>query len=77
MHVYITTLRAYSFQMNLKEQFESELERMNAHIMIENQRLQHENKQLNTLLKEYEQTLETVMAKFRTLAVSQIYKFLR
>lgn len=52
-----------------KEQFESELERMNAQIMIENQRLQHENKQLSTLLKEYEQTLETVMAKFRTQAV--------
>jgi len=51
-----------------KEQFESELERMNAQIMIENQKLQHENKQLSGLLKEYEQTLETVMAKFRTQA---------
>ncbi|KDQ16348.1 hypothetical protein BOTBODRAFT_260852 [Botryobasidium botryosum FD-172 SS1] len=52
-----------------KEQFESELERMNAQIMIENQKLQHENKQLSGLLKEYEQTLETVMNKFRTQAV--------
>jgi regulator of replication initiation timing len=43
---------------------------MNAAIIIENQTLQHENKQLNTLLKEYETTLETVMAKFRSQAVS-------
>lgn len=43
---------------------------MNAAIIIENQTLQHENKQLNSLLKEYETTLETVMAKFRNQAVS-------
>lgn len=51
------------------ETFESELERMNAHIVIENQTLLHENRQLSILLKEYEATLETVMAKFRNHAV--------
>ncbi|KAG8764223.1 hypothetical protein FRC11_011239 [Ceratobasidium sp. 423] len=50
------------------EVFESELERMNAAIIIENRTLQHENKQLNSLLKEYETTLETVMTKFRNQA---------
>ncbi|KAJ7665364.1 hypothetical protein DFH06DRAFT_1187127 [Mycena polygramma] len=52
------------------ETFESELERMNAHIVIENQTLLHENKQLSILLKEYEGTLETVMAKFRNHALA-------
>ncbi|KAF7307316.1 hypothetical protein MIND_00525600 [Mycena indigotica] len=57
------------------ETFESELERMNAHIVIENQTLLHENKQLSILLKEYEGTLETVMAKFRNHALaSQQYE---
>jgi len=51
-----------------KENFESEVERMNAALVIENQQLQHENKQLNVVLKEYEQTLETVMSKFRSQA---------
>jgi len=36
--------------------------------VLENQTLLHENKQLSSLLKEYEQTLETVMAKFRAQA---------
>ncbi|KAJ7897298.1 hypothetical protein B0H14DRAFT_400135 [Mycena olivaceomarginata] len=52
------------------ETFESELERMNAQIVIENQTLLHENKQLSKLLKEYEGTLETVMAKFRNHALA-------
>ena len=51
------------------ETFESELERMNAQIIIENQTLLHENKQLSILLKEYESTMETVMSKFRNHAV--------
>ena len=51
------------------ETFESELERQNAHVIIENHSLLHENRQLNTLLKEYEQTLETIMDKFRGHAV--------
>ena len=48
---------------------------MNAALIIENQQLQHENKQLNVLLKEYEQTLETVMSKFRSQAVSALSLF--
>ncbi|KAG8707570.1 hypothetical protein FRC09_001750 [Ceratobasidium sp. 395] len=60
-------LRRFNTDLS-KEVFETELERMNAAIIIENQTLQHENKQLNTLLKEYETTLETVMAKFRSQA---------
>ncbi|KAJ7116800.1 hypothetical protein C8R43DRAFT_1038122 [Mycena crocata] len=52
------------------ETFESELERMNAQIVIENQQLLQENKQLSILLKEYEGTLETVMAKFRNHALA-------
>lgn len=48
---------------------------MNAAIVIENQTLQHENKQLNGLLKEYETTLETVMTKFRNQAVSSFNLF--
>lgn len=51
------------------ESFESELERMNAQIIIENQTLLHENKQLSSLLKEYEGTMETIMSKFRNHAV--------
>ncbi|KAJ4468574.1 hypothetical protein C8R41DRAFT_925384 [Lentinula lateritia] len=53
-----------------KETFESELERTNAHIIIENQTLKQENKQLSTLLKEYEDTLETIMVKFRNHALA-------
>lgn len=49
--------------------FESELERLNAQVVIENQTLLHENKQLSLLLKEYENTMETIMAKFRNHAV--------
>src|SRR5882724_8700095 len=37
---------------------------------MENQTLLHENKQLNTLMQEYEKTLETVMNKFRAHCVS-------
>jgi len=39
-------------------------------LVTENQNLAHENKQLNALLKEYENTLETVMGKFRSFSVS-------
>ncbi|KAK0500704.1 hypothetical protein EDD18DRAFT_1145496 [Armillaria luteobubalina] len=53
-----------------KEAFESELERMNAQIIIENQTLLHENKQLSMLLKEYEGTMDTVMTKFRNHALA-------
>ncbi|KAI0778664.1 hypothetical protein BD413DRAFT_609244 [Trametes elegans] len=51
-----------------KETFESELERQNAHIIIENHTLLQENKQLSALLQEYEKTMETVMTKLRAHA---------
>ncbi|KAH9486417.1 hypothetical protein JR316_0000481 [Psilocybe cubensis] len=53
-----------------KELFESELERLNAQIIIENQTLLHENKQLSLLLKEYEGTMDTIMSKFRNHALA-------
>ncbi|KAF9817749.1 hypothetical protein IEO21_03208 [Rhodonia placenta] len=53
-----------------KETFESELERTNAQIIIENHTLLHENRQLSLLLKEYEQTMETIMTKFRSHALA-------
>ncbi|KIO06868.1 hypothetical protein M404DRAFT_24036 [Pisolithus tinctorius Marx 270] len=53
-----------------KEFFESELERTNAQLVVENQTLLHENKQLSMLLKEHENTLETVMSKFRHHALA-------
>ena len=52
------------------EEFNSELEKFASHLILENQTLQHENKQLSGLLKEYETTLEDVMSKFRGVAVS-------
>lgn len=60
---------SFSFIFTMIEAFESELERMNAHTIIENQTLVHENRQLSMLLKEYEQTLDTVMTKFRSHSV--------
>ncbi|KAF5360729.1 hypothetical protein D9756_004782 [Leucocoprinus leucothites] len=51
-----------------QEEYEAELERMNAGIAAENQALQHDNKQLSSLIKEYEQTLESVMSAFRNRA---------
>lgn len=35
---------------------------MNAAMSQENRSLQHDNKQLNALIKEYEQTLESLMS---------------
>jgi len=52
------------------EVYDAELERMNASLAAENQTLQHDNKQLGVLIREYEQTLESVMSAFRTRAVS-------
>ena len=43
---------------------------MNNALASENQTLQYDNKQLNSLLKEYEQTLDSVMSSFRKRAVS-------
>ena len=42
---------------------------MNASMTADNHSLQRDNKQLNALIKEYEQTLETVMSAFRNRAV--------
>jgi hypothetical protein len=56
----------YAFPL---ETLESELERTNAQIIIENHTLQQENNQLSLLLKEYEQTMETIMSKFHTHTV--------
>ncbi|KAF8743673.1 hypothetical protein AX14_001205 [Amanita brunnescens Koide BX004] len=61
----VSCINVASYIRRLSEIFESELERKNAQLIIENQSLLHEHKQLNTLLKEYETTLETVMSKFR------------
>ena len=36
---------------------------MNNTMSVQNQDLQHDNKQLNGLIKEYEQTLETLMSE--------------
>ena len=47
------------------ETFDSELEKQNAALVLENQALQSENRQLSHFLKEYESTLESVMDKFR------------
>lgn len=44
------------------EEYEAEVENMNTVMVAENQSLQHDNKQLNALIKEYEQTLETLMS---------------
>ncbi len=43
---------------------------MNAVMSAENQTLINDNRQLSALIREYEQTLENVMATFRTRAVS-------
>ncbi|KAF7969846.1 hypothetical protein HWV62_25842 [Athelia sp. TMB] len=63
------SLRRFNTDIS-KEFFESELERTNAQIVIENQTLLHENKQLSMLLKEYEGTMETIMSKFRNHALA-------
>nr|GAT50584.1 predicted protein [Mycena chlorophos] len=51
-----------------KEVYDAELERMNASMTAENIALQHDNKQLNALIREYEQTLESLMNTFRNRA---------
>ncbi|KAI5480752.1 hypothetical protein MNV49_007158 [Pseudohyphozyma bogoriensis] len=61
------TLRRFNTDVS-QEEFESELERLNVSLVLENQGLQQENRQLSVLLKDYEGTLEAVMAKFRAHA---------
>lgn len=62
----------YSIEFVHAESFESEVERMNAQIVMENQTLLQENKQLSVLLKEYEGTMDNIMSKFRNHAVRPI-----
>ncbi|PVG04556.1 hypothetical protein CPB86DRAFT_692530 [Serendipita vermifera] len=59
-----TPLHRYNTDVST-ELFDSELERSTVALIMENQGLLQENKQLTTLLTEYESTLETVMTKFR------------
>ncbi|TEB39750.1 hypothetical protein FA13DRAFT_1751031 [Coprinellus micaceus] len=51
-----------------QEEYDAALEHMSAGIAAENQGLLHDNKQLSSLIKEYEQTLETLMSTFRNRA---------
>ncbi|EIM22876.1 hypothetical protein WALSEDRAFT_59657 [Wallemia mellicola CBS 633.66] len=62
-------LRRYNTDIT-KEQFEMECERMNAHLMTENQNLQYENRQLTSLMKEFESTVDIIMDKFRIQSYS-------
>ncbi|KAF8916995.1 hypothetical protein CPB85DRAFT_232364 [Mucidula mucida] len=48
--------------------YDDELQKMNNAIRDENTGLQHDNKHLNTLIKDYEQTLESLMSNFRNRA---------
>lgn len=64
------TLRRFNLDIS-KEKFDSELERLNSQLVMENQGLTHENKQISLLLREYENTLESVMSKFRSFSVSE------
>ncbi|GAA5839267.1 hypothetical protein JCM5353_004122, partial [Sporobolomyces roseus] len=61
------TLRRFNIDVD-KEEFDSELERLNVSLVMENQALQSENRQLSSLLKDYESTLDAVMSKFRSYA---------
>ncbi|GAA5833432.1 hypothetical protein JCM9279_001521 [Rhodotorula babjevae] len=61
------TLRRFNLDVS-QEDFESELEKLNVSLVMENQALQQENRQLSSLLKDYESTLEAVMGKFRAHA---------
>ncbi|KAF9453890.1 hypothetical protein P691DRAFT_657776 [Macrolepiota fuliginosa MF-IS2] len=63
------SLRRFNVDIS-QEEFDSDIERRNAHNIIENQTLLQENKQLSSLLKEYETTMETIMAKFRNHALA-------
>lgn len=58
------TLRRYNTDIST-EQFEFECERLNAELIKENQLLQFDNKQLTSLVKEFEGVIEVIMNKFR------------
>ncbi|GAA5975748.1 hypothetical protein JCM11641_005859 [Rhodosporidiobolus odoratus] len=61
------TLRRFNLEVS-QEEFDSEVEKMNVSLVLENQALQQENRQLSSLMKDYEGTLEAVMGKFRAHA---------
>lgn len=42
---------------------------MNEAMSAENQALMNDNKQLNALIKEYEQTLDTLMSEYRSVSI--------
>lgn len=46
------------------EEYETELERMNMSMSMENYALQHDNKQLAALIKEYEAGLDGLMSEY-------------
>ena len=60
-------LRRFNVDLS-QETFTSQVERLNAQLVLENQMLAHEARQLGTLLRETETTLETVMSKFRAFS---------
>lgn len=62
-------LRRFNVDVS-KDKFESELERLNVHLIQENNDLRWENKMNDRLIKEYEQCLDIVMKKFRSFSVS-------
>ena len=64
--IHVTLLPTHCSQ----EVYDEELERMNSAMSAENQMLLNDNRQLSALIREYEQTLENIMATFRTRAVS-------
>jgi hypothetical protein len=57
--------------MGYTEEFATRLEEFASHLVLENQTLMFENKQLNVLLKDYEAVLEGVMGKFRSMSASR------
>ncbi|WFD24366.1 hypothetical protein MEQU1_003065 [Malassezia equina] len=60
-------LRRFNVDLS-QEAFLTQVERLNAQLANENTMLSHESKQLGTLLRECESTLETVMGKFRAFS---------
>ncbi|KAG8826903.1 hypothetical protein FRB91_011911 [Serendipita sp. 411] len=68
-----TKLNRYNTDLT-NELFDSELERATVAQVIENRSLLQENRQLTSLLNEYEQTLETVMTKFQQHTQAAIEK---
>lgn len=62
-------LRRFNVDLS-KEKFESEVERLNAALVQENNELRWDNKMNERLIKDYEACLDVVMKKFRSFSVS-------